>query len=328
MKDNQLCTIGQPRRRWVLRAIVKALVAVAFGLASACVPIAGATVTAYDVIKGVYRFQNAEAPPVTGTNGNWYAYRRLFSNTANEFSAVTVTLPSSTVQTIPIFTSAQWLRLTQYASKAALDAAFQPGQYVFEVTSASSGAMDTGTVVLSETEAYALNAPSLTDGSFTRLGQHDWRTPLTINFPALQAHPAATSARMQIYLRDRSTNTERFLGTLQPATTSFTIFACSCRPSRDYQVKLVFNCSVRSMNAGFSGAATGIASYDQWVYVNFTTPPGCLADYDCSGGVSVQDVFSFLQYFFAGDARADINSTGGLSSQDIFDFLTAFFGGC
>lgn len=293
----------------------------------ACSPAGLASVTSYNIIKGVYRFQTSESAPASGNSGNWYAYRRLFSDTPDAFSVVSVAWPDGTVQSVPTFTSTQWLRLTQYASKAALDSAFPTGQYTFSVTSAVTGLVDTGSITLAG-DAYALNAPSLTGDSYTRLVQHDWRTPITITFPSLQPNPSATASRMQLYLRDRATGTERFLGTLTPSTTSFTIFACSARPSRNYQLKLVFNCSIRVPDAGFSGTADAFADYDQWVYVNFTTPPGCPADYDCSGTVSVQDVFSFLQLYFAGDARADFNAVGGVTTQDVFDFLGAFFAGC
>jgi hypothetical protein len=54
----------------------------------------------------------------------------------------------------------------------------------------------------------------------------------------------------------------------------------------------------------------------------------CAADFNCSGAVSVQDVFDFLAAYFSGDARADFNGAGGVSVQDIFDFLAAYFAGC
>jgi hypothetical protein len=56
--------------------------------------------------------------------------------------------------------------------------------------------------------------------------------------------------------------------------------------------------------------------------------PRCAPDINCSGGLSVEDVFSFLALYFASDPRADFNRSGGQSVQDIFDFLAAFFGGC
>jgi hypothetical protein len=54
----------------------------------------------------------------------------------------------------------------------------------------------------------------------------------------------------------------------------------------------------------------------------------CPIDYNNSGTVSVQDIFDFLNSWFAGAAAADFNHVGGLTVQDIFDFLNAWFLGC
>lgn len=56
--------------------------------------------------------------------------------------------------------------------------------------------------------------------------------------------------------------------------------------------------------------------------------PCCIADFNLSGAVSVQDVFDYLNAFFAGAPSADINDVGGVTVQDIFDYLSAFFVGC
>jgi hypothetical protein len=64
----------------------------------------------------------------------------------------------------------------------------------------------------------------------------------------------------------------------------------------------------------------------------FTTAPAptapCAADFNQSGGVSVQDIFDFLAAYFTQDLRADVNASGGVSVQDVFDFLVAYFIGC
>ena len=54
----------------------------------------------------------------------------------------------------------------------------------------------------------------------------------------------------------------------------------------------------------------------------------CLADFNCSGAVTVQDIFDFLSAYFASDSAADINASGAVSVQDIFDYLAAYFAGC
>jgi hypothetical protein len=41
----------------------------------------------------------------------------------------------------------------------------------------------------------------------------------------------------------------------------------------------------------------------------------------------VQDIFDYLNAWFANDPRADFNGAGQ-SVQDIFDYLSAWFAGC
>jgi len=52
------------------------------------------------------------------------------------------------------------------------------------------------------------------------------------------------------------------------------------------------------------------------------------ADINCSGNLSVQDLFGFLGQYFAGAPNSDFNFSGQASVQDIFDFLACYFGGC
>jgi beta-glucanase (GH16 family) len=58
------------------------------------------------------------------------------------------------------------------------------------------------------------------------------------------------------------------------------------------------------------------------------TTPVCPGDINGDGGVSVQDIFNYLNLWFAGDAFADVNERDGVTVQDIFDFLEQWFGGC
>ncbi len=57
-------------------------------------------------------------------------------------------------------------------------------------------------------------------------------------------------------------------------------------------------------------------------------PPACAADFNGVGGVTVQDIFDFLDAFFRNDLRANINGVGGVTVQDIFDYVGAYFTGC
>lgn len=63
-----------------------------------------------------------------------------------------------------------------------------------------------------------------------------------------------------------------------------------------------------------------------------TTTPCCYADYNKVGGISVQDIFDYLNDWFAGNIFASTGGDGAastLSVQSIFDYLNAWFsGGC
>jgi hypothetical protein len=67
---------------------------------------------------------------------------------------------------------------------------------------------------------------------------------------------------------------------------------------------------------------------DQTTVSNTADVTVCRADFNCSGVVSVQDIFDFLGAYFTGDASADVNGSGGVSVQDIFDFLAIYFQPC
>lgn len=56
--------------------------------------------------------------------------------------------------------------------------------------------------------------------------------------------------------------------------------------------------------------------------------PACVADFNNSGTVTLEDIFNFLGAWFAGSITADINHIDGVTVQDIFDFLGAWFAGC
>ncbi|GEM_PF-2205528 len=71
--------------------------------------------------------------------------------------------------------------------------------------------------------------------------------------------------------------------------------------------------------------------FDALFEVEIVPTPGvpiCAADFNGTGGTTVQDIFDFLAAYFSTDPRADFNGVGGVTVQDIFDFLTAYFTGC
>ncbi len=56
------------------------------------------------------------------------------------------------------------------------------------------------------------------------------------------------------------------------------------------------------------------------------TRRACIADWNGTDGLNVQDIFAFLNDWF--ESRADFNGSSGTTIQDIFDFLNSWFSGC
>lgn len=64
--------------------------------------------------------------------------------------------------------------------------------------------------------------------------------------------------------------------------------------------------------------------------VGILTTPCCHGDFNKSGGVSVDDLFSYVNRWFEGNVFCDISSNGASAPgvDDLFQFLSAYFSGC
>ncbi len=93
---------------------------------------------------------------------------------------------------------------------------------------------------------------------------------------------------------------------------------------------------VATLNLTLSHPGIGTWSIPGSVRCIITTPCGTATsaeatlglrrvDINCSGAISVQDIFDFLAVYFAGASEGDFNQSGTNSVQDIFDFLAAYF---
>ena len=82
-------------------------------------------------------------------------------------------------------------------------------------------------------------------------------------------------------------------------------------------------------------AASNVGSYDAVLSGQcgtVTSAPAtvavCRVDMDCSGTINAQDIFRFLELWFASDPRAEFNGDGHLDVPDIYSYLGAWFAGC
>lgn len=74
-----------------------------------------------------------------------------------------------------------------------------------------------------------------------------------------------------------------------------------------------------------SDEASGVTgTFSQWSLRLFGTLPECPADWNASGAVTADDIFTFLDQWFVGNA--DANDDGTTDANDIFFFLDEWFG--
>jgi hypothetical protein len=104
---------------------------------------------------------------------------------------------------------------------------------------------------------------------------------------------------------------------------------CTAVLNRDSMVNLTATPGANSRFIGWSGGCSGTGACFVTLSdsVSVTAEFRCKADYNNDGMLAVQDIFDFLNGWFAGNPAADFNG-GGLSVQDIFDFLNEWFSGC
>jgi len=84
-----------------------------------------------------------------------------------------------------------------------------------------------------------------------------------------------------------------------------------------------------------SSNTLGLTAYNAWVgqgksapavMDNVTVPVTCRCDWNGNGVLEIQDVFDFLNDWFASDG--EFNGDGVLSVADVFDMLNCWFAGC
>jgi hypothetical protein len=64
-------------------------------------------------------------------------------------------------------------------------------------------------------------------------------------------------------------------------------------------------------------------------YFTMQIPPtACRADFDCSRHVTIDDIFVYLNAWFATNPRCDVSGDGLVNLDDIFIFLNLWFAGC
>ncbi|MCC6319892.1 MAG: hypothetical protein IT438_00465 [Phycisphaerales bacterium] len=97
-------------------------------------------------------------------------------------------------------------------------------------------------------------------------------------------------------------------------------------PGTPWTVQVVTDINNQGRIVGLATGADGRTHAVMLVPVAGGGP--CPADFDGSGELGAQDLFSFLAAWFASLPGADFNASAAVTVQDIFDFLASYFRGC
>jgi hypothetical protein len=69
------------------------------------------------------------------------------------------------------------------------------------------------------------------------------------------------------------------------------------------------------------GGSTSLLHFRSW-------PAPCRVDINLNASVNIDDLFIYLNLWFAADPRADFNFSGAITLDDLFIYLNAWFAGC
>ncbi len=100
----------------------------------------------------------------------------------------------------------------------------------------------------------------------------------------------------------------------------------SFTPGQRLRISGVLDTNCMAACPGIDGCVTNIVVQQCVTIV-------CVADFDQSGAVGLQDLFAYLQAYFANvvgpsPPGADIDHSGAITLDDLFQFLAIWFGNC
>jgi subtilisin-like proprotein convertase family protein len=190
----------------------------------------------------------------------------------------------------------------------------------------------------------AAAAVSLAQTFTTRGSEHTYQNTANVNLPIPDNSPVGVSSSitipanlsiervqvvltaphprigdLRITLTSPSGSSSLLADTRNDTTAGYNAFTFTSVRHWDERSHGVWTLHIEDRTAGSSGTFTN------WKLKIYGGLPACPADWN-GNGLSIQDVFDFLNDWFAG--IGDFNNDGVVQIQDIFDFLNAWFAGC
>lgn len=187
------------------------------------------------------------------SNGSFLSFD-LNSTTANEYASALVTFPgpASPVTLLPTSTPTILSYQTgSYPTRAAMDADFPTGTYVFTATPPATRGVPVNTTRFDYTTDAYPTVPYLTGTDYAALQGMNATAPFTAHVSTFTPDAATSEGLMFFTVFDETTTTRVFeVDFLPPSTTSVTIPANTLTAGHDYQYEIVFSDRVFAPSPG------------------------------------------------------------------------------
>jgi serine protease AprX len=152
-------------------------------------------------------------------------------------------------------------------------------------------------------------------------------------------HSFSFADDVPIYVIERSLNanvTYRMIADITSGNADIAVLGFN--PSTTFAERTMANLNRDSAGAGaderflFKPTQTGVHGFvianDNRVASNVTFSVRCVADYNGNGVANIDDIFIFLNAWFASTPDTDTDLSGAINIDDIFIFLNIWFAGC
>jgi hypothetical protein len=187
----------------------------------------------------------------------------LFTAHAGDITSADVTFPGAASATTLAQSGTSWTVNGNFASKAAADAAYPNGNYLFHTAGGTVGTTN---------DTLTLQSTYPAEGVFTGTSIHDLQTmnptgAIHITFNGFTPDAALNDTRIGLTLFSASQGFQSFNPPI--SATDFTFPAGTFVPSTNYFLTLQYF----NDNLTHSGRATDESDYSSYTAVNFTTAP-------------------------------------------------------
>jgi hypothetical protein len=286
---------------------------------------ARAQVTNFAIFKVTVYHQTNSAPPVTPDFPDAYYFgAQLNMSVANYYQAADF-IWSAAPPTSPAYNANMPLISPNnfnygspfYATKAAFDADFGPGDYEMDGTFTNTTAYDNGFLTIPGTDIYSTNIAAYTPASLNQMQHMAPAQDLSVYLNSFDVFPGADEALTFINVFDPNSGISAYYtNDVSLLFTNLIVPANTLLYGMTYRVDTFFSSRIDTPDAGFNGAL-GIVGFDDLTYTEIITIPPTL-NIAASGTNVVVSWPSLASNFYLQSTTNLLNAFGWNTVTNIF----------